>query len=121
MDGLKISMTISKAELKDAIKDIEKYKAKKQKKIQDLVSFVTLLLESEAKKRAPVDTGRLRSSIISIIEDLTGTVGTNVEYAEFVEFGTKNMTAQAFLIPAYEDVRVKFIADIKKLLRKEER
>ena len=47
-----------------------------------------LLVESDAKQLVPVDTGRLKSSIQSKVEGDTGTVGTNVEYAPYVEFGT---------------------------------
>lgn len=51
-----------------------------------------LLVEAEAKRRCPVDTGRLRSSITTemFVEDgaPVARVGTNVEYAAFIEFGT---------------------------------
>ncbi|WHH59165.1 HK97-gp10 family putative phage morphogenesis protein [Petroclostridium sp. X23] len=50
-------------------------------------------VERDAKKKCTVDTGRLRSSITHRLkhEDATkpvGEVGTNVEYAPHVEFGT---------------------------------
>jgi len=49
-------------------------------------------VERNVKMRTPVDTGRLRSSIGSNVEALggavTGYIGTNVEYAPHVEFGT---------------------------------
>lgn len=49
-------------------------------------------VQNEARRRAPVDTGRLRSSIVHSVEDssriYTVTVGTNVDYAEHVEYGT---------------------------------
>jgi HK97 gp10 family phage protein len=49
-------------------------------------------VQNEARSRAPVDTGRLRSSIVHRAEDhgraYTVTVGTNVTYAEHVEYGT---------------------------------
>jgi hypothetical protein len=52
-----------------------------------------LLLERESKQRAPVDTGRLRSSITHAIDTrpvpLWGSVGSKVHYAPYVEFGTK--------------------------------
>ena len=59
----------------------------------------------ESKRNAPVDTGRLRSSITYNMIDLPGqlpkaVVGTNVDYAPFVEFGTEDMEAQPFLRPA---------------------
>lgn len=48
-----------------------------------------LVIERDAKREAPVDTGRLRSSITTEQEGWNRVVvGTNVEYAEAVEFGT---------------------------------
>ena len=75
---------------------------------------VCLFIESEAKRRAPVDTGNLRRSLAT--EMLTGknetvargVVGTNVEYAAFQEFGTRNMQAQPYLGPALEMARRKY-------------
>lgn len=65
---------------------------------------LTLQVEARAKELCPVDTGRLRSSITSAIETegdtIVGVVGTDVEYASFVEFGTQRMDAQPFLTPA---------------------
>jgi hypothetical protein len=45
----------------------------------------------EAKKRTPVDTGRLRASINFEVSGLTGRVYTNVEYAKFVELGHRRI------------------------------
>lgn len=47
-----------------------------------------LLVENDAKRKCPVDTGQLRQSITHEIEGNTGVVGTNVEYAPYVEYGT---------------------------------
>ena len=47
-----------------------------------------LVAEGYAKKRAPVDTGNLRNSISHKVQKGTMYVGTNVEYAPYVEFGT---------------------------------
>jgi hypothetical protein len=47
-----------------------------------------LLVENDAKKRCPVDTGQLRQSITHEVEGNTGVIGTNVEYAPYVEYGT---------------------------------
>lgn len=53
---------------------------------------IALHIEREAKQRAPVDTGNLRASIASVIEEIAGgyraVIGSNVEYAADVEFGT---------------------------------
>ncbi|MDT0473007.1 HK97 gp10 family phage protein [Streptomyces sp. DSM 41014] len=49
-------------------------------------------VQNEARRRAPVDTGRLRSSIVSRAEgggrDLGYVIGSNVNYAAAVEYGT---------------------------------
>lgn len=63
----------------------------------------------ESKEQAPVDTGRLRSSITyekTILQSGLARifVGTNVEYAPHVEFGTVKMPAQPFLRPALREV-----------------
>jgi HK97 gp10 family phage protein len=61
-------------------------------------------VETSAKRLCPVDTGRLRSSITWELghDDigLLAIIGTNVEYAPYVEFGTSRMRAQPFLRPA---------------------
>lgn len=49
-----------------------------------------------ARINAPVDRGRLRASITSLAEwrgdILEGVVGTNVEYAPYMEYGTGRLT-----------------------------
>jgi hypothetical protein len=57
--------------------------------------------ENAAKRRCPVDTGRLRASIGTRIErdglGIVGVIGTNVEYAPYVEFGARGRPPVAFL------------------------
>ena len=68
---------------------------------------LTRKVERKAKRFAPVDTGRLQSSITSAMgqdEELAGIVGSNVEYAVHVEFGTSRMQAQSYLRRALEEV-----------------
>jgi HK97 gp10 family phage protein len=61
-------------------------------------------VESAAIRGCPVDTGRLRSSITHEIaadhRGLVGRVGTDVEYAPYVEYGTSRSPAQPYLRPA---------------------
>lgn len=53
----------------------------------------TLMVQRDAKKNAPVDTGRLRASITPEVrmdgEVMVGVVGSNVAYAPFMELGTR--------------------------------
>lgn len=64
-----------------------------------------LVVERRAKHLCPVDTGRLRASITTRgTRDGDGTpvaiVGTNVNYAAHVEFGTTRQAPKPFLRPA---------------------
>ena len=60
--------------------------------------------ESYAKQLCPVDTGRLRNSIThQQQDDTTEIIGTNVEYAPYVELGTRRQRAQPYLRPAAEN------------------
>lgn len=49
-----------------------------------------LVAEGYAKKRCPVDTGNLRNSITHVVDedDSAVYIGTNNEYAPYVELGT---------------------------------
>jgi HK97 gp10 family phage protein len=63
-----------------------------------------IVVDRTAKRLAPVDTGRLRSSITweIVVEGtwIVGRCGTNVHYAVYLEMGTRRMRARPFLRPA---------------------
>lgn len=60
-------------------------------------------IRNDAISAAPVDTGRLRQSIsVQKVDEGHYRVGTNVEYAPMVEFGTRDTAPQPFLRPALE-------------------
>ena len=58
------------------------------KKLSQILSQACLIVENQARRDAPVDNGVLRNSIRSEVEGKQGVVGTNIEYAPYVEFGT---------------------------------
>jgi hypothetical protein len=66
-----------------------------------------LIVEREAKKRAPHDTGRLRSSISHDVRDHEAVVGTNVIYARQREFGGTIVPkqAKALTIPVAKEAK----------------
>lgn len=66
---------------------------------------IGMAAEGYAKDLCPVDTGRLRSSITHTVDEKNGAayIGTNVEYAPYVELGTVKQEAQPFLKPAASD------------------
>ena len=61
--------------------------------------------EGYSKLLAPVDTGRLRNSITHDVEtdEEAVYIGTNVDYAPYVEYGTRKTKAQPFIQPAVQD------------------
>lgn len=63
---------------------------------------VGLTAEGYAKKKCPVDTGRLRNSITHVVRasEKAVYIGTNVSYAPYVCLGTRHMKAQPYLRPA---------------------
>lgn len=70
--------------------------------IERALEAIGLQAEGYAKMLCPVDTGRLRNSITHTV-DVAGQkayVGTNVEYAAYVEFGTSKTRAQPYIQPA---------------------
>ena len=77
-----------------AIENLDKLISKLEKldDVNQAMEQACILVENEAKIKCPVDNGLLRNSITHYIEDnpneLVGVVGTNVEYAPYVEFGT---------------------------------
>ena len=68
--------------------------------VQKALKTVGMKAEKNAKKICPVDTGNLRNSITHQNDKDTVYIGTNVEYAPYVEMGTSRMRAQPYLGPA---------------------
>lgn len=57
-------------------------------KLDNSLGKACTLVERTAKQNAPKDTGELRRSITSKVENHTGIVFTPLEYAPYIEFGT---------------------------------
>ena len=61
---------------------------------------------ASAPGEAPAtDTGRLANSLKADIQGIRATVFTNLEYAPFLEFGTRTIEPRPFLFPALEKER----------------
>ena len=58
---------------------------------------IGLTAEGNAKKETPVDTGRLRNSISHTADDEAAYIGTNVEYAPYVELGARGRQGKHML------------------------
>lgn len=74
-------------------------------------------LQKKAQRKAPYKTGNLRRSIqLQFSGDgMTATVEPTAHYAPYVEYGTRFMKAQPYLRPAYEEQKIQFLEDLKKL------
>jgi len=80
-----------KAQIKGSVEAIVgKFKKRHQNMTSEFGKIVAQT-SGEAKKHAPVDTGRLRASINFEAKGFSGRVYTNVSYAKFVEFGHKRI------------------------------
>lgn len=67
---------------------VAKAKIELEKALKQALEKGCLIVERDAKMNAPAVTGNLRNSITHQIDSLTGYIGTNVEYAPYVEIGT---------------------------------
>lgn len=59
-----------------------------EKTVAEALERACAMVEASAKKNAPKDTGALRRSITSKVENNEGIVFTPLEYAPYIEFGT---------------------------------
>lgn len=70
-------------------------------------------IEATAKGFAPVDTGALRNSIKADVQALEATIGTDLDYAGYVEYGTSRMAPRAYLGPALDRHSGEFVAALE--------
>lgn len=101
-----------------------------KEKISQVVRLNAAELTQKAKDRAPISTektnpggahGQLKRSIIPSVGSggLVGKVNATVDYAEYVEMGTRFMAAQPYMKPAFDQQKEVFLDDMKKLIMKE--
>lgn len=88
---------MAKVDIKDYSKEaMSAYSQARERSLE----IIGLTAEKYAKEATPVRTGRLRNSNTHVVEDRAVYIGTNVEYAPHVEYGTIHQKAQPFLRPA---------------------
>lgn len=88
-----------------------------EKDVSKLIKDTLHNIERDAKKSCPVDTGRLRGSITTnIISTYSGETGTNVEYADYVNSGTRYQQAQPYFDSAVEKNEEKFNEKLDKII-----
>lgn len=92
--------------VKNRISASRKLHEKMSKALLPKLEQIAKNIERDAKRRCPVDTGELRKTIrvwvVKSTGDIHGTAGSeDVNYAGYVEYGTRRMKAQPFLRPAF--------------------
>ena len=142
MANFKISTKGNKAVLKK-LRDIEK---QAQTAIKSEMEAALYEIQGKAVSKVPVDTGVLKNSIrvdAADIKNLKGSVIAEADYAPYVEFGTGalvdvpegledyaiqfkgqgkrqvNLPPRPFLIPAWEQERLKLVDNIEKAIENE--
>lgn len=141
-----LSVKLNDIQFKRTMRKVDALAPKLKKKAEIAINSSALRIESDAKNRVPVDTGNLRSSIKT--EKLGGVgrrVYTLVEYAPFVEFGTKGkvkttiegvdyssvakefkrsgggggggVSPRPYLFPAFENEKPTLIKNLKRIMK----
>lgn len=99
-----------------------KAKLKKNVKLEDVQTVVQHRgseMQSVAQHVCPRRTGALASSITLEISGngLTADVEPHMNYAAYVEFGTRYMDAQPYIRPAFMQEGRRFQEDLSKLMK----
>ena len=117
---MKITMKLEgDKEVQDAIKFLEK---KCSEGLKKAITESVIHVESVAKHTTAWKnvSGNLRSKITHKVKSAKnkhqGKVGTNVEYAPWLEFGTVKMKAHPWLIPALKQSRNMILSFLHKAL-----
>lgn len=116
---LKNTVTVSVKGIPLTAANLLKYAYLRRSKVTGIVKKYALLIDGTAKSLCAVDTGRLRSSIHVeyFLNDLAAMIGTNVEYAVYVEFGTHLMAGRPFLTASFEIWAPAFYREIKEVMQ----
>lgn len=94
-------------------------KAATMETVKVVVKSNTAEMNEKMQRGAPVDTGYLRRSInMRLLEaGFSGVVGPTANYAPYLEYGTRYMSARPFVRQAFNYQKVKFMAEMKALVR----
>jgi HK97 gp10 family phage protein len=89
--------------------------------IEKALTIIGLTVERYAVEACPKDTGRLQGSITHKpnLSEKAVYIGTNVEYAPYVELGTSRQKAQPYLRPAATDHVDEYTDIVKRVLKGE--
>lgn len=107
-------MVIGDKELHSAImRAMAKSKPQAQKVMKNAIEETY----QRARSSAPVDTGFLKANIITRHSADSGEVHSQAGYSGFLEFGTRKMSAQPYMRPAFYAGRAQIIQDFEDVAR----
>ncbi len=106
---------------KELPKKLQKLSERYASKLGVAVGAAALIVQNDAKRKAPYLTGNLRRSIHIEPQEEAGErvvvkVGTDVEYAKYQEFGTSTIPPHPYLRPALDENRDKVKSEIKRVM-----
>lgn len=78
------------------------------------------MMYNYTQRYVPVRTGELRRSLTLVYENrgLTARVYTTMYYADFVEHGTRLMSAQPYMAPAFRKASASLLRDVRAMIKK---
>ena len=87
-----------------------------EQSVDQIIQKAGMAGRDEAVGIVPVLTGHLQGSITYDAPGLLmSEFFTDVYYSQFVEFGTRKMAAEPYMIPAYEAAKEQLLKDIQAL------
>ena len=97
-------------------------KLKKNVKLEDVKTVVQYHgseMQTTANLICPKDTSNLANSITLELTDggFTAEVEPHMDYAAYVEYGTRYMSAQPYMRPAFMQQSARFKSDLSKLMK----
>lgn len=72
-------------------------------RVRDVARRGATSILAKSQQRVPVDTGKLKRSSSARLGVTTFTVQYSQPYAVYVEMGTRHMSAQPYLRPAFDE------------------
>ena len=123
---MKVEIVISRQAINKVVQDFDKLAERKLRQINIQSYKSANEIRNTAIDLVPVDTGRLKTSIrvqretsatLPTNKGVVYEIGTNVEYASKVEFGTGKQRAKPYLRPAFLKEWPIYIRAIKKIWR----
>lgn len=97
-----VEMYFSPSDVRRMQRKVNRMQVMFPKELSTIVKQASLVAETTAAKKAPVDTGRLRQSIRRVEKGkYEVVVYTNVNYASYQEFGTHKMRGKHFMRKGY--------------------